>query len=53
MHANVKKTDDDIDDDNMNLFVQQRNSKRGVVVDKNYLLLDNQRGGGMAEWLGT
>ena len=40
LHANVKETDDD-DDDDGNLFVQQRNSKRGLV-DKNYIFLDNQ-----------
>jgi hypothetical protein len=39
VHANVDKEDDD--DIGDNLFVQHKKSKKGVV-DKNYLLLDNQ-----------
>jgi hypothetical protein len=40
VHANVDKDDDD--DDRKNLFVQHKKSKKGVV-DKNYLLLNNNQ----------
>ncbi len=39
MHANMEESDEEDEDEN--LFVQQKKSGKGVV-DKNYLLLDNQ-----------